>query len=325
MKGSTRDVVQLVIKAGAERMKLVIVPDPDPMNQGENQPVEFTVSPQTGFTNGPNNLHLEGVTSSDDVTSATIEVRVLDAQGVDTGRTCARLHVMALPPRIVSLGIYRVEDPTSPGTQGVSGPSDQQILGTLNEIYDQAGIHFQLDGSSGSSLDVHYDVYSGGLYTFAPDCRLEDTEYQHVSGGESTRAGKLLIYLAKKSGVQPPRGPQDPLDDDDIPYSQRVYVRGDTEDDPILRKRCFVFVETTNNDEIAARIAAHEVGHVLRLSVTPGAAANGSHDPGPFPRLTLPDTGLMKPGNGADRSGKWLSHVDWRKANETAGSPFLAP
>jgi len=77
VKGIVRDVVKLVVPADAERMKLVVVADPD-------QPLEIDVDQKTGFTNGDNGLELIGLSGNDSVTTATIEVHVLDAEGSGT-------------------------------------------------------------------------------------------------------------------------------------------------------------------------------------------------------------------------------------------------
>lgn len=283
--------------------------DPDPANSPLTQRVEINVEPKTGFTTGANNLQLIGLSGNDDVTSATIEVRVLDAQGVDTGQTCARLHVMALPPRIVSLGIYRVEDPTSSGTQGVGGPSERQIVNTLNKIFDQAGIEFQLDGTSPAPLQIEYDDYAMDL-TPVHDGRLQEEEADTIVSQTGGRLGKRKLFLVKKSGVQF----NPPPNEDQVSLNERIYVRGYT---PFERTTSFIFVDTIGSDNVvAARNATHELGHALNLSKTYPPPQN--HDLGPFPSLTRPDGGLMKPGGGTDQPGQWLSHLDWKAANDAA-------
>ena len=49
------------------------------------------------------------------------------------------------PGDVLPVGVYRIEDPNSPGTQHVASPSDTDLVATLNAVYKQAGIQFVVD------------------------------------------------------------------------------------------------------------------------------------------------------------------------------------
>jgi alpha-tubulin suppressor-like RCC1 family protein len=308
VKGNSRNVVNLSIPGGAQLITLIVKQDPD---QPEPQNV-VTVNHLSGFGNGDNPLVLTGTAGDDRVRTATIEAHVLDGAGHDY--VCAKLHVMALPQRTVSLGIYRVEDPDSTGTQNVGGPTDAQIRDTLNDIYAQAGIQFQLDSAAPDPLSISYDNYSAGL-TLVHDGRMQDDEFIPIIKEGGGLPGSLKVFLAKQSGVQP-------HGNDNTPLESRQYARGETPNARVFgpRIQAFVFAQTTNDDYVAALIAAHEVGHVLNLWKPKIDSPDDliDHDPGPFPAATSPDGGLMKEGHQTDRPGKWLSHVDWQVANQRA-------
>jgi hypothetical protein len=134
VKGSTRDVVKLVAPHLAGRIRLVVVAD-------SGQPLEVDVDQKDGFDDGDNTLTLIGLTGTDTVSTATIEAHVIDEEGDDNG-VAARLHVMALPPRTVSLAIYRVADPqSSPSQTPPTTPSNEAIRIRLNEVFDKPGLN----------------------------------------------------------------------------------------------------------------------------------------------------------------------------------------
>jgi alpha-tubulin suppressor-like RCC1 family protein len=310
VKGSSRETVKLVIPGAAQLIKLVVVAD------GPTEPIEVQVDRTTGFTNGDNNLRLTGLTITDLVSTATIEAHVTDAQGVDTGQVCAKLHIMALPLRTVPIGVYRIADPT-PGEalpQAVDGPTDAQIKDTLNDIYAQAGVQFQIVDSSSpdpntvGSINIHYDTYSS-LYVAAGDGRVQEDEYSIIASDTQTKGVPTRLFLAANSGI---------ADNNEYPLNQRSYARGDTPDGEMY---CFVFTKTgVNNNLIVKLNAAHELAHTLGLTAVRPAAL-GHHDPGPFPSATSSTFGgVLHQGTYTDQPGLWLAHVDWRAANNRAAT-----
>jgi alpha-tubulin suppressor-like RCC1 family protein len=292
VKGSTRDVVKLVMPYHADRIRLTVVADPD-------QPLEVDVDQKNGFTDGDNTLTLIGLTGTDAPTTATIEAHIVDEHGADTGRVAAKLRVMALPPRTVSLGIYRVADPSAtPKQTPPLVPSDETIRKRLNDVFAQAGIQFQVVDSQVFS-NLPFDTYTSSKVT-APDGLVQEEEFDIISGLLPTRSATARLILANISG--------DSLYQNDLP----PYIRGDTHRES--QNASIVF--TTNSGGVSDLVATHELGHLLGLSV---ATPSDNHDQGPAPSATLPTFGaLMHQGQGTDQPGLWISHVDWKVANETA-------
>jgi hypothetical protein len=289
VKGSTRDVVSLVIPNWADKMKLFVVPD-------RGQPVEVNVAPKTGFVNGANNLTLSSPSGgTDSVTTATVEVHVLDAQGADTGEIVAKLHVMALPPRTLSVGIYRVGDdrPRDDGQPRMlppTTPTNTDIKNELNDLFTQAGISFTISGDSRPVPNVPFDDNNYGA--------VDSIELDAIDDAVNGFAAPRCIVLAEQSGTTSGGGP---------------FPRGMGLNDA-ASKGCIVFV--ANSGVYAPTIASHEIGHLLGLSFYgppsgPGvSAAQAKHDNGSFPAGTA---SLMQ---NANSTGRWLGHDDWRVANE---------
>jgi Bacterial Ig domain/Bacterial TSP3 repeat len=312
VKGSVRDVVKLVVPAGAERMKLVVVADPDPNSDDPTvlQPLEIDVDQKTGFTNGDNDLELIGRPGNDSVTTATIEVHVLDTEGSDTGQVCAKLHVMALPPRLVRLAIFRVSDsnsaPETPSSP-VGGPTDDNIKDALNDIYGQAGISFSVVHSE-TILDVPFESDRNGA--------VGEDELGVISRriDPSVPSNALGLVLALNSGIGLEVNP-----------ALRVRGRG------LSDREAIVFTATSGL--VTDLIACHELGHRLNLSTfglqdpndeDPAHQNLLKHDPGPFPAETISTHGgLMQSGevigDHRNQPGRWLPHADWKQANEQAG------
>ena len=291
VKGGVRDVAKIVIPAVANRIRLRVVADGD-------QPIEADVDQKDGFVNGDNDLELIGSTGTDSVTTCIIEAYLVDGSGNDTGQVVAKLHVMALPPRVVSLGIYRVADSQSPAT-GVppTSPTDDEILCRLNDIFSQAGISFVITDSQ-SLPNIRFDTYSSPKIS-AGDGLVQEEEFDTISALIPMPAATARLILANRSG--------DALNQDDMP----PYVRGDSN-----RELSSSIVFTVDSGQVSDLVATHEIGHLLALSVV---SPPSSHDPGPFPSATLATFGgLMHAGEVTDQPGLWIAHQDWQKANETA-------
>jgi hypothetical protein len=289
VKGATTDIVRLVVPYAANRIQLQVVHhkknDADDSDYSDEGNIEVRLAANLQ-NNGEKILMISGLLGSDDVSTATIEAHMLDSAGNDSGQICARLRVMALPPRTVSLGIYRVQDPTSVDTLNVGGPTDAQIMAALNDIYQQAGIRFVLEGSSSPSADspgvlnVNYDMHSAGL-TVARDGRLQTDEFSTVIDQTAARPGQVKLFLARNSGSQ--------NGDDNKPLLERLYARGETpgEGDFGPKVQSFVFTNTTGDDNIVALIAAHEIVTfwIYRKQIRRMPTISGRFQPAPGPMV----------------------------------------
>lgn len=219
------------------------------------------------------------------------------------------LSVYVLPSRTVSVGIYDVIDLTSSNTYDVvngvktlgNAPTPQTIINTLDDVFKQAGVSFQLSGTG--NVNVHYD-------TSSKDGKLEEVEGNTIADALGNNTDNIQIYLTKASGV---------VYESDTNQYVRGFSGGDTQ------KFSFVCVNTiTSGSGSVDLVAAHEVGHDLDLAFR--NRTNGGHDPGPFPPESQA-TGLGLMISGAPNSithvapanpGRWLPHEDWRHANESA-------
>ena len=300
VKGKTNESVKLVLPQNAADLKLFVVDD------GSGTDV-VDVMPKEGLKPGDNDIQLIGKTSGgDSVTTTTIEVR----QGNETGNLVAKLHVMVLPPRKVSLGIYRIQASAS-SDQEVGGPSNTEIKTLLDDVYKQAGIEFEIVTPQSPAIIIAYDTYNSPPAATPGDGRVQPEEYGSIVSDSRVADGKMRVFLAANSGV--PK-------DDSVPPDQTEFARGDT---PQGGAYSFVFTKTGHNSNLIATLnVSHELGHVLRLSVA-ALLDNANHDLGPFPPETI-DTfgGVMHPGKGTDQPGLWLPHEDWEQAN-TAANNFL--
>src|SRR5581483_1395042 len=89
------------------------------------------------------------------------------------------LNVMRLPPRTISLGVYRVQDPAlpngapAPDSPAANTPDPQAVCDKLNEAFRPAGITFVLTADSGVKT-VHYDINGDG---FLNSGHAGDSEY----------------------------------------------------------------------------------------------------------------------------------------------------
>jgi len=294
VEGKTSDAVKLVLPDNAAEMKLFVVDD------GFGTDL-VDVAPKEGLKPGDNNIQLIGKGGGgDSVATAIIEVR----EGTDTGKLIAKLYVMVLPPRTVSVGIYRIGDDrirdnaTQVPSQPPTLPTNDEIKSELNDLFAQAGVSFTISTDSKAVPNLPFDANGNGAVD-AEDLNEIDNA---VDGFNAPRC----IVLAQVSGTT--------SDGSSFPRGIR------TSDE--AGKGCLVFV--TNSGSYAATIASHEIGHLLNLSVYgpsdgPGVPANDvRHDPGPFPNGTF---GLLQKGTGFNHPGRWLGHDDWKKANETAKTP----
>ncbi len=221
----------------------------------------------------------------------------VEAQFTSNSQKMTALNVMILPERTVSLGIYRVTDPGSAGTSPVGGPTNDEILNTLKEVYMQAGITFRLDASG--DRNIAYDLNH--------DNKMQSTEVGSILDALEPEQVTIKVILAKNSGLSYPNDPTH-------------YARGASNNQTISRSFGILFVADCDASDVDVSVAAaHEVGHVLDCTVRNPDI--GDHDPGPFP-IALGADGLMKsgdPNNGIlPKPGRWLAHEDWDKANYMA-------
>lgn len=278
--GGTNEVVKLVITPAedASDVELQIV-------DGDGFAL---VSPMNDFTQAETNLTLTGLGVTD-IGEATI-----NAVCKSTGEVLATLKVMALPPQTIQLGIYRVIDPNSPGTQDVGEMEADAIVTTLNEIYKQAAISFSLAGSE--TVEAPYDTQpkDGKM-------QLETAAFEFNAVPYQSLAGAVKLFLVKKSGTVYPTHPQ-------------YYLRAHGLES--LGNIAVLFVQ--NIGEPVDLVAAHEIGHLL--TIPKKSTGMDSHDEPPWPEGTegLMESGFDESGSPISAPGKWMRHQDWKEANEAA-------
>jgi hypothetical protein len=285
---STSNNVKLVLPASfAPKMKLSIVLGDQYINLNPKD---------TALSGAETTITLSGLapTLIEPVT-AEIEARL-----VSNSDNVSTLEVLVLPERTVPIGIYRVTDPGSPATSPVEGPTDSEVINTLNDIYKQAGVKFSVQASGNRS--VSYDSNSDGRVQHDE----EASELGSIATALASEPGAVKVILVRESGIPYPTDPS-------------THVRAVS-----ANNFSFLFVKTiVDNGGDIAFIEAHEMGHVLDL---PAANRDSSeHDVGPAPTGTgrLMGSGSRDPISGilpASPAGRWLPHEDWLRANvEAAG------
>jgi hypothetical protein len=304
-KDDTADLPKIVIDSGAvaNRVELVVVSggssaDIDPKTLAVSS-TDLTITGQGTFGN------------------ALVEARI-----GSIGPACSKLNIMALPKRgPVQVGIYRISDSSSAGTAFPAGvPSDAEIINTLNDIFEQAHVEFELHTSSGV-YDVQYDTtklpYVSGYpgFTAGQDGKWEEGEQDaFFTGNPLPWAATIKVFLLKENGDTKWNHYAEPYD--------AYLVRGFTGSYGVSNTTySVVFTEGTVGH--TALTIAHEVGHRLGLAAHDDG---GGHDAGPWPSG---EESLMRSGQptGAPSAptfpvpGRWLRHEDWKKANDRAGSP----
>jgi hypothetical protein len=262
-------------------------------------------------------LTIKGTNTTTNPVSATLQVAGLSGTSVPT------LHVDVMPVRNISLGIYYVTDTNSIGTPSVPGtelpygvPDSGTIVSNLNRIYQQAAVTFTADVSSATTTipyDVNRDGYLQDLSTSSNNSECSILNTVAKAKLNVVIVGKLAYNGTKSAanvgGIYPGSG--------NIVY---VFAQKLAEGNPL-------HVVDTN---IFYNAIAHEIGHALTLSTrTDPNLADGfseagaplNHDPGKFPRVTSPETGISR------MSGLmywhlnefyWMRHADWEKANQQA-------
>ena len=250
---------------------------------------------------------------------ATIEV-----QDKASSTTLALLNVRILPLRTVPVGIFRVTDPDSVGTELVGTDANETILGELNSIFLQAGVQFTdeslnfHDGQYANGVSLGYDKQpKDGLMAFTNEIE-KDVIASWVNS--VVNGGLLPIMLVRKwDGTYA---------DANMPAQIRFF-RGNTFQVPDWSS---VFTEPSSG--IQSLVGAHEVGHFLNLHHWPADVV--------APDFSWPqDNGiavehLMRPGApwfwptdpNADKSdtsnwvvpfpGRWLHKEAWDLVNAAA-------
>lgn len=267
---STSDVVSFRTAAGlASRLTFVVI-------TGEER---VTCSSQLA---SPGTFHIT-------LTGQSQGTAIVEAK-LDGGVSVARLHVMVLPERTLSVAIYRLSDSLSPATifPNVNTTQiDNSIVNTLNDVFKQTHVQFFLQESAYRNL--RYDSNGDGV------CQLEEWQHSRPNDGF---AGQIRVFLIRK-------GP---------PGVGGAAVGIPTPGSPGPGPGGVVFVDDANGRlEIHA---AHELGHALDLPVIQNSP-DSSHDAGPWPPAT---SGLMKQGETTTPPGKWLRFQDWTRFNTEAGT-----
>jgi hypothetical protein len=249
---------------------------------------KIDVSPNSGFTNGLNDLTITGKLPT---SNAVIEVRV---QGMTNA--IAALHVMVLPWITNSIGIYRIVDTNSSLTAPVGGPNATNIINELNSVYSQACVRFVLTNTNTADSSTHfgYDSMSLRIPDRLPHSgAMEYGEEPEDLDNDNLWSGQGRVFLLREGNIG--------------------NVGGYTRD--IGMKWCVVFTHNTNPRTSLA--IAHEVGHQLNLS-TRGNPSNKYHDEVAAPSGTgaLMRRGLNVPAPNPE--GRWMRWQDWQQANSNA-------
>ena len=299
------------------------------------------ISPKT-FMGAETSLTITGTdVAGGAIYDAEIHVVMKDDQSANPEPLLV-LKVMVLPKRgPISVGIYHIEDDTSPDTEFATSPAVAKanpatVVQVLNDTFKQAGVTFEVHSSS-DDYDVPYDISelvwieNPGVWSFVDgqDGRLTSHEAILIDDHQTWPAD-IPIFFVKQSGE---------LYLDFIHDEDPVFVRG-LADGTVAADDYHAWVSVSDSQGYVEILAAHEVGHLFGLST----AVTGHDDP-PHPdqvnadvfhlnppsaqpgHLNEPNAALMQGGAPIDGLlpwpwGRWMRHQDWREANELAGDHF---
>jgi len=299
------------------------------------------ISPKT-FTGAETSLTITGTDAAGGaIYDAEIHVVLKDDTSPEPNPLLV-LNVMVLPKRgPISVGVYHIEDGTSPDTEFASSPAVAKanaasVVQVLNDVFKQAGVTFVVHGSSGD-YDVPYDkkqyVWNESLQIWmeedGQDGRLGWTDEDLLES--QNWAAEIPIFFVKMSGEFYPEQVfrEDPL-----------FARGVSSSVAEGPPEATVFLLESGG--FVELVTAHEVGHILGLSTADNQTQH--HDP-PYPdqvisdvsnlnpplpptgHLSEPNAALMQGGAPVDGLlpwpwGRWMRHQDWRAANQLAGDHF---
>lgn len=262
-------------------------------------PPELTARVTFSLASGNDSLEFSSAAAGPGKTYITLTGKTTPGTAIieaklDGGLVAGRLHVVVLPQRTLTVGIYRIEDSKSPKTafRTANDPQiDQQIMQKLNEVYKQAGVKFEIAESV--YKDLNYDENKNGIW--------EEGEWNKVRPLTGWN-GQIRAFLVKEG---PPR-----LGGASIDPSTPAF--------PTPGPGGILFVKTCGT--ILDICVAHEFGHALGLPAWPQSDEE-PHDAGPWPAGT---SSLMRAGNDAGVSqvpGLWLRHEDWIIYNTRAATP----
>lgn len=338
-KGGTNDVINLLLPnaatAGDYELRI---------SQADQAYVD--VSPKT-FTQASTSLTITGL---DDGTEIIFEP-VIELYNSETDMVVAKLNVMVLDQVSLEVGVYAVEDQSSPLTQFdvepiVTRPTTQETIVALDDAYKQAGVTFTAHPSSGLK-NLPYDtrtmvfdadglpIWGIGDGTYesepGPDGRFTRVELNAFTQQEldAIFPGNIRTIYVKKGYF-----PYTPLTDTGKKYTIRGLATG----------FAILTGDHADHTSYALPVFAHEIGHKLLLSTAD--EGSGGHDepphspqiyqnlknlpaeyPGP-PHKIVPNYVLMQ---GAEPPadpqgdqflswviGTWMRHEDWKRANQQA-------
>jgi hypothetical protein len=215
---------------------------------------------------------------------------IAEARIKGTSTICAKLNIRSQQKETLSVGVYYIQDTNSPATCPVVASSANEILDTMNDVFQQAQIEFTLEESY--TTNIAYDANTNGL--------VDESELAAVSITGPQWKGDYRVLLMKNSGIYY----------DQPSYATNWLVRGQASDTGAI-----LFAQDLG--ACVSLAAAHEVGHVLEIPIEDSGPI--FHDGGPWPsgEESLMRSGI-EPSGPVNCPGRWLRHEDWKEANDLA-------
>lgn len=310
VKGAATENVKCVITQDLVNLvELVVTENGENIIFSQNNATLTAASTDISITGAVENTTPGGL---DDILEATIEVQLKT-----THATKAKLKVKVVRQRTIDIEIFRIHDSVSTAPDGTAipaaAPTNGAIIDDLNEIWEQAGIHFTLANANNDdgTRDIRYDWDNDGK------ANASEITGDIMQPLRTETSKPFQLFLIRRSGDDFLYQPPNPNN-----YTARGWNK---QEDATLTSPAWgsgvVFVQTTIDAQgSSAIVLAHEIGHILNLT-TRGSDSDPYHDPGPFPPGT---DGLMKTGkldangNIPPEPGRWLPHEEWHEASNQA-------